>query len=392
MKIAFVADSHFDESGRFGECIRLHNWIAEDAAARGCGALLHGGDLYERRSTPREREAVAAWVEALYNAGLPLLAVRGNHDAPGDVHYLRHLTPEPDVYELPAVNTWTVAGVTIACLPWPSRAGILAQAQSREDGEQTIQEAMRSVLLGLGSEAREAGNPVLFLGHVMVRDSRTSTGQPLVGCDLEVGLEDLALVGADAYLLGHIHLHQHWEINGAPCIYPGSPRRTAFGESEAKGYVVLDVEPGQPVRWEFVEAPATPMVDVQGKWETDYANLSGGPVIPFLALNDSYHCEPSNLAGAEVRLRYHVEAAHRESAKVEAAEVAASYLAAGAVSVKVEEQVTATARARAPEVAMAPTVPEKLRALWANQGRVPDRADQLIAMSVSLEEEVRHAS
>lgn len=392
MKIAFVADSHFAEDSRFGECVRLHNWIAEDAAARGCKALLHGGDLYERRSTPREREAVAQWVHHLADMGCNLVAVRGNHDAPGDVHYLRHLESEPDVLEVPGMVTWAIPGVTIACLPWPSRAGILAQAQSREDGEQTIQEAMRSVLLGLGSEAREAGNPVLFLGHCMVRDSRTSTGQPLVGCDLEVGLEDLALVGADAYLLGHIHLHQHWEINGAPCIYPGSPRRTAFGESEAKGYVVLDVEPGQPVRWEFVEAPATPMVDVQGKWETDYVNLSGGPVVPFLALNDSAHCQASNLAGAEVRLRYHVEAAHREAAKVEAAEVAASYLAAGAVSVKVEEQVAATTRARAPEVAMAPTVPEKLRALWAARGETVPRADQLLSLAVSLEEEVRHAS
>jgi predicted phosphodiesterase len=392
MKIAFLADSHYDETGRFHECCRLHNWIAADAAARGCKALLHGGDLYERRSTPREREEVAHWLRGLHGAGIPFVGVRGNHDAPGDVSYLRHLTPEPDVYEIPAVNIHSVPGVTIVCLPWPSRAGILAEARSREEGEQTIQEAVRNVLRGIGNAAHKTADPVLFLGHCMVRDSRTSTGQPLVGCDVEVGLEDLALVGADAYLLGHIHMHQHWEIDGRPCIYPGSPRRTAFGESEAKGYVVLDMEPGEPVRWEFVEAPATPMVDVRAEWATQYTGPTGEESHPaFLAMGTSEHCKPDNLAGCEVRLRYSVEPEHREAAKAAARSWAADYMAAGAVSVKVEEQVEATTRARAPEVATAPTVPDKLRALWAARGETVSRAEQLIAMSVSLEEEVRCA-
>lgn len=379
MKIAFLADSHYDETGRFHECCRLHNWIAADAAARGCKALLHGGDLYERRSTPREREEVASWLRALHIAGIPFVGVRGNHDAPGDVGYLRHLTPEPDVYEIPAVNIHTVPGVTIVCLPWPSRAGILAEARSREEGEQTIQEAVRSVLRGIGDAAHKTADPVLFLGHCMVRDSRTSTGQPLVGCDVEVGLEDLSLVGADAYLLGHIHMHQHWEIDGRPCIYPGSPRRTAFGESEAKGYVVLDVEPGEPVRWEFVEVPATPMVDVHGEW---------------LELGDEWEMglrSVPNPTGAELRFRYSVTAEHREAAKLAARGLAEGWTLAGAISVKIEEQVEATTRARAPEVATAPTVPDKLRALWAARKETVSRAEQLIAMSVSLEEEVRCA-
>lgn len=377
-KIALIGDSHFSEDSRFDECVRLHTWIANDAADRGCSVMLHSGDLYDRRSTPKEREAVAGWIHHLNERRIPLVAVRGNHDAPGDVHYLRRLDRGPDVREVPDLITWAIPGVTIVCFPWPSRAGILAAAQSREDGEQQIQEAVRNVLRGLGSEAKELGNPILFLGHCMVRDSRTSTGQPLVGCDVEVGLEDLALVGADAYLLGHIHCHQSWEIDGAPCIYPGSPRRTAFGESEAKGYVVLDIDAGGVVAWEFVEAPATPMVDVRATWGGAFQVMTIGEHTP--------------IEGAEVRFRYYTEPEHREAAKAQAAGIAAVWKAAGAVSVKIEEQIEATTRARAPEVATAPTVPDKLRALWAARGESVVRAEQLIAMSVSLEEEVRHAS
>ena len=81
-------------------------------------------------------------------------------------------------------------------------------------------------------------------------------------------MEDLALVGADAYVLGHIHKSQAWDIGGAPVIYPGSPRRTDFGELEPKGYVIVDVtDSGGVVSWEFVEAPATPMLHFEVFWD-----------------------------------------------------------------------------------------------------------------------------
>lgn len=373
MKIAFVSDSHFAEDSRFEECIRLHHWIASDAMARGCEALLHAGDLFERRSTPKERLAVVEWL-AYLAASMAIVMVRGNHDAPGDLTLLSWLQDGPAVTEQPCrmvVARW----LHIACLPWPSRASILAGAQSREDGEQQIAEAMRDVLRGLRSE--EPGVTTLFLGHCMVRDSRTSTGQPLVGCDVEVGLEDLALVGADAYLLGHIHLHQQWDIDGAPVIYPGSPRRTAFGESEAKGYVVLTVEEGRGVvGWEFVEAPATPMVHIDTKWETDRLTFPTWV--------------PGDVVGAEVRLRWRVEPEHRQAARAAAETQRAALLGLGALSVKLEEVVVATTRARAPEVAAALTVRDKLRALWTSRGE--PTWETLLSMSTQLEEEVSHAT
>jgi DNA repair exonuclease SbcCD nuclease subunit len=386
MKIAFLSDSHYDESSRFDECIRLHDWIAKDAAERGCRIVLHGGDVFERRSTPKERLAVADWLHRVGSLGMDAMIARGNHDAPGDLHLINYLALGGMVYEQPGERHLT-DWLRIACLPWPSRASILATAASREDGEQQIAEAVRDLLRGLRSE--EPGVTTLFLGHCMVRDSRTSTGQPLVGCDVEVGLEDLALVGADAYLLGHIHLHQQWDINGAPVIYPGSPRRTAFGESEAKGYVVLTVEEGLGVvGWEFIEAPATPMVHVEAEWVHDHVGLPGDTIVPAgLCCHKTTNID--DLRGAEVRFRWHVEPEHRQAARAAAERWRCEALGAGAVVVKLEEVVEATTRARAPEVAAALTVRDKLRALWTSRGE--PTWETLLSMSTQLEEEVSHA-
>src|SRR6185436_749582 len=88
--LAHVADSHFYEHSRFEECIRLHNWIAEDAKARGVELTVHAGDVYERKSTPLERQAAAAWFQLMAALG-PVVVARGNHDAIDDLPLLERL-------------------------------------------------------------------------------------------------------------------------------------------------------------------------------------------------------------------------------------------------------------------------------------------------------------
>jgi exonuclease SbcD len=382
MRIAVVADSHYFELSRFEECIRLHNWIAQDARARGCSRWLHAGDVYERKSTPRERDAVASWVQEMTECVGPGVIVRGNHDAIDDLPLLQRLeTKRQEVVVVEGAQVVDFDDVAIACLAWPQRGRLAALLpdRSKEEVEQAAGEALRAVLRGLGDQlaACDEGVPRLFLAHAMVRGSITSTGQPLVGCDFELGLEDLALCrGADAYLLGHIHKGQSWEINGAPVIYPGSPRRTAFGELEAKGYVVLDCD-GHGVRWEFVEAPATKMVQLEGRFEHGVLER-----------------DDADVQGAEVRLRYTVAPDEREAARA-TAEGARDMLISveGAVSVKVEEVVESSTRSRTPEVARAVTLTDKLEALWTARGFEPgDRRNALIGKVLAVESEVLSAA
>jgi len=388
-RIAVIADHHFDRGSRWDECVRIHDWIADDMDARGVDLCLSAGDVYERRSTPEERQAVAAWCQRVTERR-PLVIVRGNHDAPGDLALLERLESRYPIDVVEDARVVTQAGIAIACLAWPRKAsiGALAGAMGCESSLELAGDLMRDVLRGLGAQGRglRAVGPTIFLGHVMVSGSMTSRGQPLVGCDMELGLEDLGLVGADAYVIGHIHMPQDWTVDGAPIIYPGSPRRTAYGEVEEKGYVILDVD-ANGVRWERVPTPAAPMYLLEDEWGTDVDGTTG-----FLVGLNGEPSRDEDYRGAEVRLRYSVDADQREPARAAAAKIEAWLRSLGAVDVKLDPVVRATTRARAPEVGAATDLPSKLRALWrARNEDLGDRAQRLTGRAVTLEEEVRHA-
>lgn len=397
-RVAFIADSHFDETpgGRFGECTRLHDWITEDLATRKIDLVVHGGDLFERRSTPRERAAAADWLRDVAELA-PVVLVRGNHDAIGDLSIFGRLRTRHPIVVEEAAGVHQLAGVNVACLAWPRKAELLARMEGagKQAGEQAAADALRNVIRGLGAQLDQREGPELFLAHAMVRASRVSTGQPLVGCDLEVGLEDLALARADGYLLGHIHLGQHWtvDVDGfkAPVIYPGSPRRTAFGESEPKGYVVLELGENGVESWTRVPTPATPMLLVEGELVDAECPESGEAM---RALQVSEAPRGGELQGAEIRLRYTVDAEEREHAKHEAEAWKKSWLGQGAAAVKLEALVRSTTRARVPEIAEASTLEDKLAALWRARGEEPEpeRRQLLVAKAHQLEQEVRDAS
>jgi DNA repair exonuclease SbcCD nuclease subunit len=381
LRVAIVADSHFDEHSRFQECIDVHRWIAQDIANRGVDLVLHAGDVYERKSTPRERAAVAEWVQEVTKHA-PMIIVRGNHCPVGDLPLLERLDTVHTVRVVEGAEAIEACGTVIGCMAWPTKSSVLAMgAESRAEGESHAGDALRNVLRGLGAEmASKPGRPRILLAHAMVRGSVTSTGQPLVGHDLEVGIEDLALSGADFYALGHIHKGQQWEVNGAPVVYPGSPRRTAFGELEAKGYILATFDGPKCIGWELIQTPCAPMVLVEDEWGACENGARGWLV--------GLHGMPESLDGAEVRFRYSVPADMREEARLAAAAIEDDLRVRGAVNVKVDPVVRPVNTARAPEVARATTLREKLAAYWSARGTTPDerRAESLLAKASELED------
>lgn len=392
MRIALVSDSHWDETSRFEECARVHDWIAEDIARQGVDLVLHGGDVFERKSTPAERAAFARWVRAVTDVA-PLVIVRGNHDALGDLPLFAKLRTKHPVIVEEGAQVHRVAGCNVACLAWPRKAGVLALAQmTHAEGEQAAQEALRSVLRGMGQQMTQvdAGGPHVLLAHAMVSGSRTSTGQPLVGCDMELSIADLELCATDVVALGHIHKGQEWtSSDGVPIVYPGSPRRTAFGEVEAKGYTLFEmghyeVRGRIPVTVTHRVTPCAPMLLVRGDYANGSLRLEQMHGTVGYALDVIAKFGP----GAEIRLRYSVPSDQREAAKSAAATLRSTWIEQGAALVKVEEEVVAETRARAPEIATATTTEAKLRAFWAARSTTPEpeRAERLLSLVTSLEQ------
>lgn len=376
-RIAVIADSHVDEHSRFEECVRIHDWIARDLTERGVDLVLHAGDVFERKSTPRERMAFASWLRAVA-VQAPVVIVRGNHDSVGDLPLFEKLETAHPVIVEEAAAVHVVAGVAVGCLAWPRRAELLAAAghDGKEATEELAGEAMRSVLTGIGMEMRRHEGPRVLLAHAMVRGSVTSTGQPLVGCDLEIGVEDLALSGADFVALGHIHKGQEWTAaTGTPVVYPGSPRRSNFGELEVKAYLVVEIDDAGSLRVERIETPATPMVHLDGTVDASAAEMTVDGLLDLVP-------------GAEVRLRYVVDADQRELGKRLADEWKRTLLSRDAVDVKVEEVVRPTTRARAPEVARSESIADKLAAYWDAKGDAPsaERAEAIRTKLAAIDE------
>jgi exonuclease SbcD len=382
--VVIVGDSHFCETSRFEECMRLHREISDWCAGFKPDLLVHTGDLFDRKTTPNERIAAARWLQACAEF-CPVVVVGGNHDLERELSLMNCLRCNYliETWERPTSDTVVVGGVELALLPWPRKAHLLAALGdvSQETAGQAAQEALRNVLRGM---TRASKLPFLFAGHVMMSGSLTSTGQPLIGVDLELGLEDLALVGADAYALGHVHMRQAWDIDTAPCFYPGSPRRTAYGEVEDKGFTVVRFD------WDPANGP-------RGMWraETEFVKLSAAPMLLATAVYDgtSLVVDESEFfakfdEGCEIRLRFKCDSDHQAAAKAAAQAIKAKWLEWGATSVQLEPEVNVTTRARALEVAAATTLQEQVAAYWRAKCYNPEtRRDALLGKLATLEGE-----
>jgi DNA repair exonuclease SbcCD nuclease subunit len=378
MRLLASGDNHFCEHLRFQECIDVHAWMVEQAREVKADVFLDSGDIFDAASTPRERRAVAEWTTAMAEV-CPVVFAKGNHDRPLDVELFRRLKTKHPVIVEEQARVHHVAGAAIAVMAWPERGNLLASLGDSSAVDAGMREALQSVLRGLGQHMVGHDGPRILLGHFMVDGSVTSTGQPLLGMPINVSLSDLALAGAGLTVMGHIHRAQRFDLPGAgPAFYTGSPFRTDFGQLEPKTILFAEFDGQRLVETREIETPCAPMVHVTADW----------------CANDFAHDIPPNVAGAELRFQYSVPADQRDAARAKATEWKERLLTHGARDVKVEEVVIATKRARAPEVARAVTVQDKLRAHWASIGYEPDAemAEALFTKASAVEEEVRHAS
>lgn len=384
MKLLASADHHFHERLRFEECRAIHSWMVDLARDEKVDGFVSAGDVYEGASSPIEREAVADWLVPMAE-GCPVVVVKGNHDKRLDCHLLSRLRSRHPIIVEERAAVHYVAGAAIAAMAWPERSGLLAALGSQEATDIGVREALQAVLRGLGDQLEQFDGPRILLGHFMADGAMTSVGQPLLGQPINVSLADLALARAHLGLMGHIHMFQEFDVGGAPHLYTGSSFRTDFGQLEKKTVTIAEFDGPRLVRLRHIETPCTPMLHAEDEWGVDPPDFPD----PYWRVGDM----PENLSGAEIRFRYRVRADMREGAARAAEEWCDRALAMGAKSVKVEPVVITERRARAPEVARAEGIRDKLTAHWASIGFDPgERRESLLSKAAVLEQEARDAS
>jgi DNA repair exonuclease SbcCD nuclease subunit len=381
VKLLASGDHHFAQHRRFDECKRVHAWMVEQAREHEVDVFLSGGDVYESASTPLERHAVAEWLSPMAEV-CPVVIAKGNHDKRWDLELLGRLrTRYPITVEEGAAVHVVGKGrtkIAVGAMAWPERTSLLASGLAGELANQATHEALCAVLRGIGVQLQQYDCPRILLGHFMADGAETSTGQPLLGMPINVGLTDLALAGADLTLMAHIHKRQGWDLPGGPALYTGSPYRTDFGQLEEKSVVLAEFEGRKLVSLEQIETPAARMVHLDVEFRDGVLCLG----------ERQLHEADFPRAGAEIRLRCKLRADQREAARLATRETRENLLAAGALHVQVEDEIIVETRARVPEVSSAVTVEQKLDVLWKAKGFEPgERRAPLLSKLAQLEEE-----
>jgi len=360
LRIAGIGDSHLSEKNRLDDNVAVHQAFVDQARDAKVGLILHGGDFFDSRSTPTERNALASFLQAAA-AVAPVVGVKGNHDVDDDLAVFSQLRARENISIFERPEVLVTRGVAIVCLPWFTKAGVVAamaaDAPIADSTEATIS-AARRLLAALRMQAERAitrGDVPIFVGHVMVAGSETSTGQVLIGSTVELAPSEILEVGGAYSHLSHIHKAQSWYDGRVS--YCGSPQRHTFGENEPKGWnlVTIDTErwrePGG-VTVEFRELPARRIVLLEEDW------AASGPPEFSMELTLAARVE----AGDLVRLRYRIKP--EDLHLIDEARIATILRSEGAHSVQLEAVLVHQDRVRCAEIVTALDTFEKCKAYW----------------------------
>jgi len=402
VRLVHTGDLHITDGPRLADqAATLDDMISRCLELRPCpDAWIISGDLYghtvPHRSTPAERQVLHPAIARMTEAG-PVIVIMGNHDHAGDLLGLEAIGEQWPVMVITKAEARVVptpAGLLrLWGLPYPRKAWLRAAdvEGARKDGDGALRALLRAWSGQItASSRRHWGSPHIVAAHVHVAGSTTAGGEVLAGQEIEVGRADLDALGADYVALGHIHKRQGW----GRAWYPGTLWRNDYSETDRKGWHVVDI--GEQARvdetWPPASADVETIAGVHGTLTArvafmesdcrDFVTLdyrwaaADGEAPGWRRFRDGL-AELNSLDGAEVRTRLSVQRQHIASCPWDA-EVAA--ISERAHRVKVERTIEPAQRVRAPEVAEADSLPDRLRAYWGTLAQPPSDGDKAAAL------------
>jgi len=257
LKIFHTGDGHFspkvEDQNLF---FKSADFFFEKVQEEEPDLIVIAGDLFDRAvndTTGSGFPDLVAWISGLMEYA-PVVTVTGTptHDIAGCYEVFKFIDVSHRFYLLDPGIPYFLNGnllsmikddgdsLLILGLPEPSKEHFLKDKRlGKAEADELINQGMRELLLGLGAIRRQYPDiPCLFVAHIEVANTPTCTGHIIQG-GIKIGKDDLALVGADYYALGHIHLGQ--QIGDLPAYYCGSMFPVNWGELDQKGFNVVEL-------------------------------------------------------------------------------------------------------------------------------------------------------
>jgi DNA repair protein SbcD/Mre11 len=289
MRLLHTADWHIGRSirgrSRQAEFDAALDEVVGIARQEGADAVLLAGDIYDQRAPTPEADAIVfEALVRLHEAGIPVVAIPGNHDAPVRLDALSKLLRPIGVSVVPRVARPDAGSLVeipsrdgkeaalVACVPFvaPRRFGDAAELfDAMEAWYQSYAEGMGRVLDGMAGAFRPDRVNVL-MAHLFTDGAIPGGGEHQITIGIEYAISPARLPPTASYVaLGHVHRPQSVRGAPAPTRYAGSLLQLDFGEREqTKSVTIVEATAGRPVKVREVALSAgRRLVDVEGTFD-----------------------------------------------------------------------------------------------------------------------------
>jgi len=237
--------------------------VVEIATSEGVDCVLVSGDLHDQRAvTPDADRLIFETFIKLFEAGIPVVAIPGNHDSAARMAAFAPLLDRVGTRMVARMRHPNKGGMvevgsrsgsetaSIACLPFVSPRRFLDGTSEFEDlasGYVNFDEGMGHLLeVFEGTFRRDHVNVVL--GHLFVAGAQPSGSEREVTVGSDYAVSAARLPSTASYVaLGHIHKPQKVKGAAADTRYCGSLLQLDFGErGQDKSVLVVEGAPGKP--------------------------------------------------------------------------------------------------------------------------------------------------
>ena len=242
--------------------------------------FLFSGDAYKTAhpSQTQQRLLIQCFLR-LYDAGIPVVIVVGNHDHPlsfGKANALElfgvfhlngfHVISKPKTVRLETKN----GPINIVGMPWPTR-NLVALKQYETSSERITEYISKAAVRIINDHAEKLDPtiPAVLAGHLTVSSGVFSGSEKraVFGTDPLFLPSQLAIKPFDYVALGHLHRCQNLNQKGTiPIVYSGSIERIDFGErKEEKGFCVVSIPEKEKAEYQFIKTPTRPFIQIEVK-------------------------------------------------------------------------------------------------------------------------------
>ena len=247
--------------------------------------VLVAGDIYDQRAVSADADRlVFGALLRLSSAGIPVVAIPGNHDSAARLDAIAPLLERIGVSLVCKMRPPAQGGALtvpardgthsarISCLPFVSPRHFSSATQLFDDvssGYIEFDQGMGNLLTAY-ERAFDAAAVNVVLGHLFVSGAQPGGGEReiTIGADFAIAPAHLPAT-ANYVALGHIHRPQAVRGAPGPARYCGSLIQLDFGERDQdKSVVIVDAQPGRRAQTRVI--PITSgrrLTDVSGTLE-----------------------------------------------------------------------------------------------------------------------------